>query len=168
MNGGSPVPCSSSFFCGDSSRNVNHGVAESLVGVTFRAHYHMACQACGWRSAKLSRVVLLSSIIITAVPSQSPTRFFVFFSGGQMGMLIPIFWETHSDNSYLWFKTCLRLTRTVRTVWLSNFEALTTGIMGTFLTPMHPHIVHIVGSRIHHIPICLHIKRLDYIIYNCH
>ena len=81
------------------------------------------------------------------VPSQSPTCF--FGRKGADGHADTHFWGTHSYNSYLCFKTCLRLTRTVRTLWLSN-----------------PHTSPYCSyCRIHHIPICLHIKRLDYIIY---
>lgn len=143
----------------------NHGVAESLVGVTVRAH-DLRVSGMWMKKCEIIKGGAAQQHYHHGGPQPVPDQVCIFvFSGGQMGMLIPIFWETHSDNSSLCFKTCLRLTRTVRTVWLSNFEALTTGIMGTFLTPIHPHIVHIVGSRIHHIPICLHIKRLDYIIY---
>ena len=81
------------------------------------------------------------------VPSQSPTCF--FGRKGADGHADTHFWGTHSYNSYLCFKTCLRLTRTVRTVWLSN-SMVSRNIddwhqSGTFLTPIHPHIVHIVG-----------------------
>lgn len=87
----------------------NHGVAESLVVVTFRAH-----------DFRVSGMWMKKCEIIKGGAAQShyhhggpqPVPDYFFFSGGQMGMLIPIFWETHSYNSYLCFKTCLRHSET--------------------------------------------------------
>ena len=108
------------------------------------------------------------SVALSSRRSPASPRLFFFFRGGRWVCWYPFFGK-HIPIipicvlKHVW--DILRLTRTVRTVWLSNsmFWSIDDWHHGHFSNPhTSPYCSY---CRIHHIPICLHIKRLDYIIY---